>query len=428
VIDFFRDVTGTNIFVNWKAVEAAGVNRNTPVSARLRNIRFAKALTVLLDSATGGADKPKLGYLVDDGVITISTAEDLVVGDGLTRVYDVRDLVIPVPDFDPESDGKEREKANDPNNPARQEAVDALIKLLRDTVSPEQWGKSASVRELQGQLIITASREMHRTMIRLIQQLRESRAVQVSVEAKFVAVDDDVLAALPAGLREAVAGELRAGADPVRANKAAAGWAAPGPKAMKDPAKAVVLDAAQVDQVLRAVQESPKSSIVSAPRITLFNGQRAWVLTGNQRAYVADYAIVRQANGETKYEPKIETAQSGVMFRAQATASADRKFATLTLNPKLSYLGGMEDVPWDKSPAGENMTVQRPKLLVSQLATTASVPEGKTLLLGGLRGYEAAGGDGKGNGQLTNVLMLVKPTVIVQREVEVKQVPMVAPK
>ena len=36
VIDFLRDVSGANIFVNWKSLEAAGVDRNAPVTARLR--------------------------------------------------------------------------------------------------------------------------------------------------------------------------------------------------------------------------------------------------------------------------------------------------------------------------------------------------------------------------------------------------------
>src|SRR5207249_2105153 len=38
-IDWMRDVTGANIFVNWRALEAAGIDKNTPVSARLRDVK-----------------------------------------------------------------------------------------------------------------------------------------------------------------------------------------------------------------------------------------------------------------------------------------------------------------------------------------------------------------------------------------------------
>src|SRR6185503_19872463 len=96
VIDFLRDVTGANIFVNWRALEAAGIDRNTPVTARLRDVKFSKALQTILSDVGGGT--VKLGYTIDEGVITISTDEDLS-KNVVTRVYDIRDLIIEVPDF-----------------------------------------------------------------------------------------------------------------------------------------------------------------------------------------------------------------------------------------------------------------------------------------------------------------------------------------
>jgi general secretion pathway protein D len=425
VIDFFRDVTGANVFVNWKALEGAGVNRTTTVSARLRNVRFSKALTVILDSASGG--KAKLGFIIDDGVVTISTAEDLDRGETVTRVYDVRDLIVPIPDYEappavqppaqaeqrPADPEKEEDVRAKKDAAARSRAVEALTQLLQQTVSPGGWGKTWAMRELQGQFIISAPQRIHEPIVQILDHLRESRGVQVIVETKLISADEVALDALPAGLRERVAGALRTGKEPPKAGRGDA-------PAAKDP-KGVYLSAEQVDLVLKAIQDNPRSQVVSAPRLTLFNGQAAYVLTANQRAYVADYSVVKQQGGGTKYEPVFGTAQSGVMLWVRATTSADRKFATLTLNPRLTYLGGMKDVPWEKSPAGEKMTVQRPEVLVSELATTASVPDGQTLLLGGLREYAASG-------KSTNVLMLVKPTLITQREIELKQFPLLSPK
>jgi hypothetical protein len=71
-IDFLRDVTGANVFVNWKAIEKAGLKRNAPVAASLRDVTFRTLLTKVLDSA--GTDKVKLAWTTDDGVIVISTA------------------------------------------------------------------------------------------------------------------------------------------------------------------------------------------------------------------------------------------------------------------------------------------------------------------------------------------------------------------
>src|SRR5207248_2909964 len=75
VIDFLRDVTGTNIFVNWRALEAVKITKEAPVTARLEKVTFAKVLDTVLESVAGG--KGKLGWIVDEGVITISTADDL---------------------------------------------------------------------------------------------------------------------------------------------------------------------------------------------------------------------------------------------------------------------------------------------------------------------------------------------------------------
>ena len=96
VIDFLRDVTGANIEVRWRTLEAAGIDRNTPVTIRLRDVRFSKALQSILGDVGGGT--VKIGYTVGEGVITISTEEELS-KDTLTRVYDIRDLIIEVPDF-----------------------------------------------------------------------------------------------------------------------------------------------------------------------------------------------------------------------------------------------------------------------------------------------------------------------------------------
>ena len=97
VVDFLRDVTGANLFVNWRALEAAGVERTAPVTARLRDVRFSKALSTILNDVGGGT--VALAYTVDEGVITISTAEDLNKNVDI-QVYDIRDLLVIPPDID----------------------------------------------------------------------------------------------------------------------------------------------------------------------------------------------------------------------------------------------------------------------------------------------------------------------------------------
>ena len=68
VIDFLRDVSGTNIFVDWIALEKAGIDKNAPVTARLRDVKLKTALDKVLESV---ASKEKLGWKTEQGVITI---------------------------------------------------------------------------------------------------------------------------------------------------------------------------------------------------------------------------------------------------------------------------------------------------------------------------------------------------------------------
>ena len=88
-IDFLHDTTGANILVNWKALEAASIDKQTPITASLRDVKFSKVLDIVLEQAGAG----KLAYTIDDGVITISTTDDLNKAT-ITKVYDVRDLLM----------------------------------------------------------------------------------------------------------------------------------------------------------------------------------------------------------------------------------------------------------------------------------------------------------------------------------------------
>ena len=131
----------------------------------------------------------------------------------------------------------------------------------------------------------------------------------------------------------------------------------------------VFLDVGKVNELLRTVQANAQSTLVQAPRMTLFNGQRAYVLVSETQAYTARYAAVTEPGGGIRYDPVIATAEPGVILDVQATVSADRNYVTQTLHPRLSALLGFVERPWPGRPAGSNLVVQEPQLKVSQLRT-----------------------------------------------------------
>ena len=187
-IDFVRDITDANIVVNWKALETAGVTKDTLVNLKLRNVTLRKALTLILSEASAGEG---VTYSLEDGVIEITTTE-LANQKVYTRVYPVGDLLMEIPNFDQapnfsldqnqasggggrgggssgggsggifSQSGGQREE--DDKGPTKEERANELLELIRDTIYPDIWrenGGTASIRMFRESMVVTAPRIVH---------------------------------------------------------------------------------------------------------------------------------------------------------------------------------------------------------------------------------------------------------------------------
>lgn len=417
VIDFLRDATGANIFVNWKSLELAKIDRNVPITARLRNIKFSKALSIILDAAGGGG---KLGYAVDDGVIAISTVDDLSKNVEV-RVYDVRDLLTTPPDFVPPRLG-----VPEPVNAAvpatqssaregmREDLVKAYVRLIEDTVAPVTWkdhgGNVGAIRELQGQLIITQTPENQIAIMALLQQLRETHGLQCTVEARIISCPDSVASGLLAKWQK-VSVPATLPTDSVKR---------PGAGAV-----GLFMDKAQVSQFLETIANDPQMTLIDAPRLTLFDGQRAYVQVSKSRRYTSGYSAVAAPSGQIRYEPIASAVETGLLFDVQTTVTGDRKSVMLSLHPQISELLGMKDIPWVGRPAGSNLMVQEPQVRSTELHTTVNIPNNMTLLIGGLEDPRVASSSGPATQPgmpLRSLFLLVRVTII--REIEQRPEPL----
>ena len=510
VVDFLRDVSGSNIFVNWRALETAGIDRTTPVTLRLRDVPFRKALTLVLSEVGGGT--VQLAYTIDEGVITISTADELATNT-TTQTYDIRDLIINVPDFEgPEFDLSSSSggggeggggggggaslfgdsgtgTSEEDEGPSREELVEQITTLIKTNISSDSWqdngGTVGTLSELNGTLIVTQTPENQERVAALLEKLREQRAIQVTVEARFLTVQrnyledigvdfdfafnttgrtDDNLTQVNIGNSTADFTGAPSTGVPGSIGETAVGLTANAPGGA--PITFTFLDDFQVNLLVRATQAAQTTTSLTAPRLTLFNGQRAFIAVQTLRAYVSDLEPV-VADSAAAFDPEVETIPTGVSLDVQATVSADRKYVTLTLRPTLSALlniftftfggqttttaaaggdpgGGTTIVTGDAAGSAGAGIVQLPETQVTQIATTVSVPDGGTLLLGG---QTLAGEIEKEAGVpvlskipflkrlFTNrsmakdeqvLLILVKPTIIIQREVEDRQFPLLS--
>src|SRR5262249_16599064 len=90
VLDYFRQVTGANIVVNWTVLESANVTRDTPITLQVRDLSLAKMMQLVLNQASPQA---ALVASVPDNVIEI-TSQDEADKQLVTKVYIVEDLLV----------------------------------------------------------------------------------------------------------------------------------------------------------------------------------------------------------------------------------------------------------------------------------------------------------------------------------------------
>ncbi|WP_428938614.1 hypothetical protein [Fontivita pretiosa] len=177
-IEFLRDVSAANIHVNWNALEAVGVGRDTIVNVRLRAVPLRKVLGLVLSEAGSGN---LLTYYIDEDVIEITTRE-IADQQLITRVYPVDDLLMEVPDFiGPDfqlqsaavgGGGGGQQIFTNTNDKGekpltRAERAQQLVELIQATIQPEVWnvnGGRAAIRVYRGSLIVTAPRSVHEAL------------------------------------------------------------------------------------------------------------------------------------------------------------------------------------------------------------------------------------------------------------------------
>jgi hypothetical protein len=169
VVASLAETTGANLFVHWAALEAAGVDAGTPITLDLRDVPGSVLLREVLVIA--GGPNVRLSYTVYDNVVRISTADELSTW-GVTRIYDVRDLI--------EAEVADRvRRPRDPQEPpAEEKAVDALVEVIQTVVDETSWrdagGTTGAIRHFGGRLIVTQTRENHDEILNLLAALRRT--------------------------------------------------------------------------------------------------------------------------------------------------------------------------------------------------------------------------------------------------------------
>jgi hypothetical protein len=192
VMESIKEFTQANIVVKWDKLEENDIDKDKPISLKAKGLRLSQVLWLIMSQA-GGSDV-KLAYRASGKLLIVSTADDLG-KEMVTKVYDVSDLLIRVPQFnnapriDPsqalqqggsgagggggggggsnifENDDEEEDQ-NDQQGAANAE-VAALIELIVETIEPDSWQVNSGLGSIipwRGQIVVRNTYSVHQQL------------------------------------------------------------------------------------------------------------------------------------------------------------------------------------------------------------------------------------------------------------------------
>lgn len=417
VLEELRSVHGINIVPDKATLHEEGVNLDHPVTLKLEGIPLKSALKLLLDQAG-------LTYALEDEVLKITTPNHAR-GPRIQRVYPVADLVIPLGDgrsiYDPNPKQVTRKPAlagepavwtvsTTPQERPKQTLEEQLIHLIKNTVSPQSWsdrGGSATVEyfPLTMALLINQTRDMHEQIDAILAALRRLQDVEVVVETRILSVSEGFLQRIGMDfLTQAVdapaVGAKQPASSPLRSIE--------GITITEECRRSRVtyLEDVQVMLLMEAAQADSRTHLMQAPKVTMFNGQRATIKATDQQQFTTG-VLVRWDGDKVVQVPHHETISIGLEMSLQPVIAADRKSVRLNLKGGLTALDpatippasagarakeGPQPQPASIAPPPPRtdeirdlpqcmQQIQKPRVSKVSVEKTLTIPDGKTALV-----------------------------------------------
>lgn len=487
-MEYFKQ-QGVQIFVEWSALEIEGIAPDNEVNIEalesLKDITLRSALEKLL--RTLGKEP---NYAIDtDGVVIVSTRDGLLEnnltprnGRLETRVYNISDIMdyqvslSSIPEVEPQQE-EESVKQEDLKSKEYEDLVnledlvDQLSEMIVTLVRPESWrdaGGEGSVDVWRSRwLVVYQSAEVHDEIDALLEGLRETQTVQISMESRFVTVSSNFLENIGVDidviLNQTGAGYDLTGAENTWGNSVSngfgsalvqqrqysqlgalpasptagvienpAGWTQPyghpglvpagtsnginagqmtpipllnGTRGLVSPENTglpgnlsgntgpafqtmgAFLDDIQVNFLLEATQIDRYSSICQAPKIVMQNGTMGYIAVQTDVPYVEEVEVqLGESSGGT--EPQIETMGFGVVLAVRPT-TRDLRYVNMYVVPQVTQRAPDADLIYENTVVSEGvysvLSYMYPGKRTTRVETTVSVPDGGTLLLGGLK-------------------------------------------
>ncbi len=401
------------------------------------NLSVESILNII--SANLGED---FSWTVRDGVVLFTTAAESF-GETIIRVHPVQDLTFSLTNFKgPELDhiplpgeyGDEPETSVFAADLEGEVITDPaeVVDLIRNNVERESWDlddRFSIDQVTSNQLLVIHTPEVQAKVAAFLDDLRGFSSTVVEIESRFIEHTDAFIQEIGSDLRglgntfgtdvnlddttSSISGQVTSSQGLDNLGGGVAGSTSPSAGAFfndnsdgdirartenffANPLGNVLstvgggafqislLDDTEVNLVLNLVEKSVNATEIMAPILTVFNTQRAYVTVINEISFLQDFDV-DVASTAFIANPEVGILQEGVVLDVRPTISYDRKYVNLEVRTTVAdvqrpietfetTLGGFTDP----------VTFQIPRVSTQNANTTVVVPDGGTVLLGGL--------------------------------------------
>ncbi len=380
---------------------------------------------------------------------------------------------------------------------------DMLIKLITSTIAPHSWAEQGGAGTLEFHpmtmaLVVNQTPDIQDQIQDLLNALRRLIDQEVAVEVKFISIAEDFFERIGVNFNLNILNKSRSAlqAQPELiagqfANPAYINFFAPNnlvsgltpagtltsdlniPISQLTYPQAVppfggypgipgyggltmglaFLSDIQVFLFMEAVAGDTRTNVMQAPKLTLFNGQTANIAINDFQFFTIGVSVDNGGFGQVVYNPITTLFPLNIILTIQAVISGDRRFVRLSMAPSLANVvnGEVNLFPvvtpifplFDGTATGQPVVftqfIQQPRLTRVAVNTTVAVPDGGTVLMGGLKRLSEGRNEfgppvlskipylsrlfrniGYGR-SAESLLIMVTPRIIIQAEEEVTQ-------
>jgi general secretion pathway protein D len=299
--------------------------------------------------------------------------------------------------------------------------ADDLSALVQENVAVGSWeDEGVTINIEAGQMIVVHSPDVQRQVKAFLEDLRRFSSSIVTIESKFLTVADNFIQEIGVdwrGLDNQILDDVTNGLEDSASlgldNQGSADASGP-PSAgffFDDGSKGdlkghaenffgtalggalstiggltaqwTYLGDKQLSAIIHAVEKKENIEVLNDQLLSVHNTQRAFVTAINQQAYIQDFDV-EVAQFQAIADPQINVLEEGIVLEVRPTIQHDRKYITLEVQPTVAKVVSLRNFSTTLGGQTQAVTFQLPELEVQSVFTTAVVPDGGSILLGGL--------------------------------------------